>query len=161
MRVTCQIICYVVTLLALLFLGSLFDTAFRQTGFHAAHLLGGKPLPRITEFLISHHHLPGYIVLFPWLAFVGAPLFSSPATRDFWEPSGFFLRFAAFLATEAFILLLFVFAIALPFIPYYGVMEDSRESTSEFTVRLAFWGAVCLVVVAAIVRFYRYRRRPA
>lgn len=43
MRVTCPIICYLVTLLGLVFLGDSFDIAFWQTGFQAKHLLFGRP----------------------------------------------------------------------------------------------------------------------
>ena len=155
MRAICQTICYLVSLFFLLFFGSFFDTAFRQAGFHAKHLLPGVPLPRITEFFIGHHHLPGYLVLFPWLAFVGGPLLSSPATCLDRDASTFFLRFVTYLMVEAFVFLLFVFALAAPFVPYYGVMEDFHESTVEFTCRLTFWGMLCLLVVGAIFRLTR------
>lgn len=157
MRAACQIICYLVTLLGLVFLGGLFDIAFWQTGFQAKHLLGGRPLPEITIFLINHHHLPPYLVLFPWLAFVGAPLLISPVKPGFWESSSFLLRFTTFLTVETFVFLLFLFAIALPFIPYYAVLEPDHESAIEFACRLTFWGVVCLLAASVIFGWIRRR----
>ena len=63
------------------------------------HLLGGKPLPQISQFFISHHHLPAHLSLLPWLALVGTPLLRSRAI-SYWEPQSFVFRYLAFLSAE-------------------------------------------------------------
>ena len=101
MRAASQIVLCASSFVVLLILGNFFDIAFWQARFHAEHLLGDKPLPQISQFFISHHHLPAHLSLLPWLALVGSPLLRSRAI-SYWEPQSFAFRYLAFLSAEMF-----------------------------------------------------------
>jgi len=157
MRVASQIAFYASSFAVVLILGNFFDIAFWQARFHAEHLLGGRPLPAISQFFISHHHLPAHLALLPWLGLVGAPLLTLSGARSYWEPHSFVFRFLAFLSTELLLFLVLLLALALPFIPYYAVLESPRQSTTELVVRLAFWLSATSIVVLAIRRTRQIR----
>jgi len=67
------------------------------------------------------------------------------------------LRYLAFLSTELLLFIVLLLALALPFIPYYAVLEPLRHSATELAVRLLFWFTATLVVVAAIRRTLQIR----
>jgi hypothetical protein len=157
MRAAIQIIFYASSFAVVLILGNLFDIAFWQARFHAEHLLGNKPLPAISQCFIAHHHLPAHLALLPWFGLVGAPLLTLSATKNYWEPHSFSLRYLAFLSTELLLFIVLLLALALPFIPYYAVLEPLRHSATELAVRLLFWFIATLVVLAAIRRTLQIR----
>ena len=157
MRVTTQVILYASSFVVLLILGNLFDIAFWQARFHAEHLLGNKPLPRISQFFIAHHHLPAHLSLLPWFGLVGAPLLALSPTQSFWEPHAFAFRYLAFLSIELLLFIVLLLALALPFIPYYAVLEPFSQSTTELVVRIIFWLTAALIGVLAIRRALQIR----
>ena len=164
MHKTCQIICYVFSWFAVRFLGGLFDTAFGKISLLKQQVWGGMPLPVITEFFGAHRHLAAPLLLLPWLAFVGLPLVSSPATRDYWQPTGFFLRLAALLSAEGCLLLLYVFAVTSalpgsnPFVSYFGRLETRAETWPEWASDWVVWAVILLMVAAATLRWWQQRR---
>ena len=157
MRIASQIVLYVSSFVVLLILGNFFDIEFWQARFHAEHLLGNKPLPIISQFFITHHHLPAHIPLLPWLALVGAPLVTRSTVQSYWEPQSFVFRYLAFLSIELFLFIVLLLALALPFIPYYGVLEPPRQSVPELVVRAVFWLLAASVVFLAIRRRHQFR----
>jgi hypothetical protein len=158
-----QLAAYTVSLLIVLFIGFLASEAFWQGTFHARHLLGGKPLPVLFQFLAMHHTILIYLFLFPWLGFVELPFFSLTEIR-FWDASLFILRFIVFLLIESFLLAFLTFTLFLPFIPYYSVMEDYRGSRVDVLVQCIFCSCVLLVPIMfgtrVVMRKMTRRQRP-
>ena len=158
MRAAFQIIFYVSSFAVVFVLGNIFDLAFSQAGFNAEHLLGGKPLPVLSQFLISHHHLPAHLALLPWLGLVGAPLLTLSAPKNYWDSQSFALRYLAFLSTELLLFIVLLLALSLPFIPHYSVLEPPRQSSVELFAQLLFWSCTVLVILLAIRRRYQIRK---
>lgn len=158
MRVT-QICLYCASFAAVLLCGNLFDFAFWQAGFHARHLLGEKPLPPLSQFLITNHQVPAHLLLLPWLALVGWPLLTTAAGRSYWEPQSFALRYLAFLSCEFLLFGVLALALAMPFIPLYRVIEAGHEASPvELTVRVIFWLLAALVILLVVRRGVQARR---
>ena len=149
---TAQIIFYVSSFAVVFVLGNLFDIAFWQAGIHAEHVLDGKPLPAISEFFISHHHLPAHLALLPWLGLIGTPLLTPSATKDYWDSHSFSLRYLAFLSAELLLFIVLLFALALPFFPYYVANPSPQQSAIELIFRLIFWFSTALIGLVAIRR---------
>lgn len=152
MKILPQAIVYLSSLMIFLILGSLFDIAFLQAGIHFRHLHGEMPLPNITRFFVENHNLPVHLVLLPWLGFVGGPLLSFSATKDYWDTSFFIMRFLAFFTCELLFILILLFALLLPFIPYYGVLEPFRQSPTELAIRVIFWCGIAIISILGIRR---------
>jgi len=157
MRALYQIVCYTFTLFIALFVGSVFDEAFEQAYFWAKHVLGNRPLPMITDILIRHHDMPFYVILLPWLLFVGAPLLSLRTAEKYWDSTDFFLRFITFSVIETLAFLIFLFAVANPFIPQWVGMESLQEGKVEFTLHFLFWIVSCLVLLGVLIRIIQLR----
>lgn len=157
MKAASQIVVCASSFAALLLLGHFFDLAFWQARFHAESLLGGKPLPRLSQFFISNHHLPPHLALLPWLALVGAPLLRS---RDisYWEFQSSASRYLAFLAVELLLFLMLLLALVLPFLPYYAVLEPVRQNSIEFAVQILAWLMAASILVLAIRRISKLRK---
>jgi hypothetical protein len=157
MRAASQIIFYILSFAVVFILGNLFDIAFEQAGFHAEHVLNGKPLPAISQFFISHHHLPAHLALLPWLGLIGTPLLTRFAAKNYWDSHSFSLRYLAFLSSELLLFIVLLLALALPFVPYYIANPPPRQSATELVVRLVFWSSTALIVLVAFRRIYQFR----
>ncbi len=152
MRVT-QISLYCASFAGALIGGNLSDFAFWQAGFHAKDLLGDKPLPPLSQFLITNHQLPAYLPLLPWLVLVAWPLLTTGAGCGYWRPQPFALRYLAFLSCEFLLFGVLVLALAMPFIPLYRVIEvDHQANPVEITVRVIFWLIAASVVLLVVRR---------
>lgn len=158
MKAASQVIIDLTSFMVAFVLGSVFDTAFWQAGFHAKKLLGGKPLPTGTEFFIKHHHLPAYLALFPWLWLVGAPVFTLHATRHYWDGPSFVLRFLAFISCEVLLVLMWLLFLFPPFVTYYGVLQSNEQSIPGLVARLLFWLVVLTILIFGLCRTHQIRR---
>src|ERR1700677_4566629 len=93
-----QILCYAISFLFLLSFGFFFENITDQYVRTLQDDLPGKPLPAITLFVIQNPLSIPYLILFPWLIFVGFPLL--PFVRiSYWDLNFFLLRFAVFMPT--------------------------------------------------------------
>ena len=155
-----QIIFYSASFLVVLFIGNVFDDAFWQAHFSVEKLLNGKPLPAISQFFITRHHLPGHLMLLPWLALVGGPFLTRNAAKNYWDFQAFVLRYLAFLSCELMLFLILKTALTLPFISFYEVDEPPPYSATESVVRLFFWSAFLAIVFAAFRRAHQFRNGP-
>ena len=126
MRVAYQLIFCIVVSVTVILLGSIFSMAFWQCGIHATNTLAGKPLPQLTAFFIENRNLPIYLFSFPILYLVGGPLLER---SYYFDSERFMLRTLVFLSIESLLLLVSLFAVALPFISYYAVLEENRSTT--------------------------------
>lgn len=158
MRIISQVFIYFVTWVIVLILGNFFDDGFFQAGIHAKKIMGDKPLPILFQFFVEHHHLPGHLALLPWLGFVGAPLLALSTAKQYWDVPLFTLRFLAFFSCEFLLFLVLIFAILMPFIPYYGLLQNFEESATELAVRLMFWGGLIGVLILGVGRLLQIRR---
>ena len=152
-----QIIFYSASFFAVFLIGNLFDEAFWQTHLRVESLLGGKPLPAISQFFITRHHLPGHLMMFPWLALIGGPFLTRNAAKNYWDLQAFILRYLAFLSCELILFLVLKTDLTLPFISRYLIDEPPPNSTAEIVVRLVFWSAVLAIIFAAIYRSRQLR----
>lgn len=152
-----HIIFYSASFFAVFLIGNLFDEAFWQTHFRVEQLLGGKPLPAISQFLITRHHLPGHLMMLPWLALVGGPFLTRNAAKNYWDLQPFIFRYLAFLSCELILFLALKTALTLPFISRFEIEESPPNSTAETVVRLIFWSAVFAIFFAAIYRSRQLR----
>lgn len=158
MKATSQIIAYLASFVVVFGLGNFFDLAYWQARFHAERLLNGKPLPAFTQFFIAHHHLPAHLALLPWLWLVGGPLLTFSAARNYFCASAFVLRYLAFISCELLLFFVLGLFLALPFIPYYAVLEPFRQSATEYFVQIAFWAFVAGIVLAGLRRARQIRK---
>ncbi len=156
MNRVCQIICYVVSLIGVVFTGGIFNVVFWQVSIHARLTLGDKPLPHLTQFFIEHRNLPFYLVVIPWLFLVGAPLVSREGALKYWDATSFLLRYAAFITVEAFLFgVLYLWSVA-PFLEIYKSADVRGYNGLDLIFGVVFWSLAALVVSGTV---YRARRR--
>jgi hypothetical protein len=149
-----QILCYAATFLLFLAIGNFLEFITDDYVRTLQDDLPGKPLPFGTLFIIHNHLAISYIFLFPWLLFVGLPLFSF-VWEPYWDSTRFLLRFSAFLSLELLLLFIVLFFYCIPFIGISGGMSDEGPpplTWTEFSMRGLFWIIFVLVVVAALWR---------
>ena len=157
MKVASQLMFYLASFVVVFFLGNILDEAFFQAGLNAEHLLGGKLLPPISQFFMTHHHLPAHLFLFPWLWLVGAPLLTSAAAKNYWDAQSFTSRYLGFLSCEILLFGVLIFGLAMPFIPHYSISAMQRENATETGVRLIFWIAVVVFTSGGFYRAHQIR----
>ena len=148
---------YLASFVVVFFLGNILDEAFFQAGLNAEHLLGGKLLPPISQFFMTHHHLPAHLFLFPWLWLVGAPLLTSAAAKNYWDEQSFTSRYLGFLSCEILLFGVLLLGLAMPFIPHYSISAMQRENATETGVRLIFWIAVVVFTSGGFYRAHQIR----
>jgi hypothetical protein len=146
-----QTVSYLISFIFLLLLGSLIYLGLGHYNFYAAELFDGKPLPGITMGMISIKASIPYLLLFPWLGFVGVPFVRR--TGDYWDTQFYLLRFSFFLLIEALLCFLIATAFALPFIALiYGEIENPHLNTTELFIRGGFWITAAGIIAMAIWR---------
>lgn len=159
MRAFPQMVIYVVSLVTAFFVGQVFHTAFWQLSYHAGHLLGGKPLPAITEFFVDHDAFPIYLALLPWIGLAGLPLLTRASAKEYWNTEWFLLRFLAFVCCEVLLFLLLAFFLSLPFMTLYGAMRSSENGGAlEVFLNLALWAGFVAIAVLGPWRWWQIRR---
>jgi hypothetical protein len=151
MRAFYQVVCYIVTLAVTGLLSLVTEFGVSQETKLVKQLLGNKPLPALTDFFIHHRDLPMYLFYLPWLAFIALPLVSRRASRAYWDPAAFLLRFATFASIEAFIFLTIAFAFTMPFISLCECM-GATHSQLESVLGLIYWVLSIVAVLGAIIR---------
>jgi len=124
-----------------------------------ANELPGKPLPEILLLFLKNPDIASYLFLYPWLAFVGLPLFCSPGI-SYWETDQFLLRFSVFISLEIFLI---IFSGTTFFLPYIGILAGMSEKPVPLTwieelTRDGFLLLVLVLIVAIIVRAIKSRR---
>ena len=110
-------------------------------------------------FFLKNPDVAYYLFLYPWLFFIGLPLFSS-ATISYWNVERFLLRFSVFLSLELFLI---IFTVIAFYMPYVGIIEGMSDDAPpltwiESTARDTFWILVVLLIIAIIVRAAKSRR---
>ncbi len=150
MAAALQIITVVATLALAIFLGTIFTDGFFQASIHAQELRGDMPLPYASSILFQNYRALIYVMILPWIAFVGTPVLSR--TKGLPENDLFLLRFAAFVAVELLLTVLFLFFLLLPFIPYYALMDMRPNTRLECIATFGFW--IILAIMLTLI-FYR------
>lgn len=152
MRTATQIALYAISFAVLLVLGNVLDIAFYQASHHSKQIRGIMPLPALSEFFMTNHHLPAHLTLLPWFAMVAAPLRKSARDRSFWDAQAFTFRYVAFLSAEIALFIVLLLALAFPFLPYVAAIEPPRQHTAELVVRVFFWLSATCVVLGVVRR---------
>lgn len=158
MRPFSQIAIDALSLVAVFVIGSLFAFAFTQAGYHAEAISGGKPLPAITQWLISHDYVISLLTFLPWFGLVGVPLFTIDASEKYWDPLAFVFRYLVFLSAELLLCFMLLVALMTPFIPYYAVMAPPGCDAGELCTQLLTLALAGLVVMGAIFRAMQIRK---
>ena len=154
-----QVSCYAITFALALYVGVFFTFLIPSEQYNLAKDLPGKPLPGILLLFLKNPSIASYLFLYPWLAFVGLPLFCSPGI-SYWETNPFLLRFSVFVSLEIFLV---IFSGTVFFMPYIGILEGMSETPVPLTwieelTRDGFWLLVLALIVAIIVRAAKSRR---
>jgi hypothetical protein len=125
MRVFAQITCLVLSFLAVFFLSILFEMTIGYSIVQYREMLGNKPVPPITQSVISNPHLSGHLFILPWIGMIGALAIRK---KRFLDPVPFVIHYLAFLTIEAFLTLVYCVALALPTVTLIGrLYETGRQ----------------------------------
>jgi hypothetical protein len=123
--------------------------------------LPGKPLPAITLFAIGNPLSIPYLILFPWLIFVGFPLLPFVRT-SYWDLNFFLLRFAVFMPTVLLMCWILIFSYISPFIAISGGFSDSDKVPLPTPIEIGslcvFWGFTALIVGGAVWRAFKRQK---
>ena len=158
MSATLQIIALFATFVLALLLGVIFDEGYFQAAIFAKEKLGDRPLPLISSALSQNHRALIYVMMIPWIAFAGIPIF--PRTHQFFDSTMFLIRFAAFAAVESLLTVFLLLFLVLPFVPYYPLMDMRANTITESIVILGFWIVVTVMLCFIFNRRQSKRRKP-
>jgi hypothetical protein len=154
-----QLLCYAISFFFLLSFGCFFSFIADQYASTLQNDLPGKPLPASTVFLMRNPLSIPYLILLPWLIFIGLPLF--PFIRcSYWDINFFLLRFSVFISTVVLICWFLILSYVLPFIGISGGMSDTVPPLTpvEFWARCVFWCFTALIVVGAVWRAFKRQK---
>jgi hypothetical protein len=154
-----QILCYAISFLFLLSVGCFFENITDQYVRTLQDDLPGKPLPGLTLLFIRNPLSIPYLILFPWLIFVGFPLL--PFVRvAYWDLNFFLLRFAVFMPALLLTSWVLTLSYVIPFIGISGGMSDEVPPLTpvEFWSRCVFWCFTALIVVGAVWRAFKRQK---
>lgn len=157
MAIVLQLIVLAVSLFGTAFLAVVLETGFFQQPIHAAEVLGDKPLPLLTITLSENHGVIGYGLFALWLGFAALPLFYPD--RKYFDVELFLLRSAAFLTILGVVTLVLAIFLLIPFMPYYPLMDTSKQTVAEWMAAAGFWGFLLLVVCLVGKRWKQNRNR--
>ncbi len=154
-----QTTCYAITFLIGLYVGVFFGFLIPSEQFTLANDLPGKPLPGMLLFFFKNPDTVYYLFLYPWLFFVGLPLFSL-VEISYWNAERFLLRFSVFLSLELFLV---IFTVITFYSPFVGIVEGMSDPLTPLTwvesiTRDAFWILTVVIIVAIFVRASKPRR---
>jgi hypothetical protein len=154
--VPAQLICLAGSLLTVLFVGEVLSICYWQMRFLAQDLLDGKPLPGITTFFMANRYLVAHLTMIPWICLIVLPLLGK---RDYFDFPAFAARLAVFWTVELLLFLVVVTGLALPFLPYYGVLEAYSPSTFDTIGKVAIWLLGTLGVAGLVKRLWWVREK--
>lgn len=157
MRLRTQLIFAGASFFAVFCAGIVFDVGFWQAGIHYERTLDGKPLPKITEILVSNSWLSSLFLSLPWFVLLGFPLLAAAEGSGFGGRESFVFRYLAFLSIEIFLTFVLAMALVMPFLPYYPLMKSPEESSDEVTSAVVL-GLASVIFLLAIARGW-WRRR--
>ena len=161
LRIGCQVGIFMLSLFGLLILGPFMETVFFQASLWTERAFGGKEMPAITAAFYRNYRCVRYVMLIPWIGFVGLPWFSSSATRAYWEVSSFVLRFAAFITIEILIFTIFFVSIVAPWFNVLKVLDGSACNPTEQGWCAAFCLFAACTALALVWRAWKKVRARA
>jgi len=147
LRIACQLGILIISLFVLLILGPFMETVFFQASLWTERAFGAKEMAALTASFYRNYRCVTYVMLIPWIGFVGLPWFSLSATRAYWDVSSFALRFAAFITVEILIFALFLVAIVAPWFNVLKVLDGSPHNPIE----LGWCAAFCIFAGSAVL----------
>jgi hypothetical protein len=126
----------------------------RDEVLYASVYLPGMPLPHTVDLFMKNHFVIPYLFMFPWLGFMGLPLFV-PARASYWDIGLFLVRFCAFVSVE--IILIVYFSIACLF-PLTGLLagmgenEPKPDAWLDVLVVGPFWLFIMLILCGLFMK---------
>jgi len=154
-----QTLCYAVTFMLVFVMGNMFGDLISGEAERFREAMPGRPMSVPLEFFSKNHFAVSYLLLFPWLAFVGLPLFT--ARESYWDATLFLLRFSVFVPIELTLLCFFAFTYYSPNIQTPGGMSELPPPSLtwfELSMRGLFWSSVLILVIGTALRLIRNRK---
>lgn len=144
---------------AVYLIGLVLSMEFWQAGIHFKELLDDKPLPAITELLVSNSWLANFILSVPWFILLGFPLIAPAEGSRFRSPASFVVRYLAFLSIELFFAFVLVQGILMPYLTYYAVLMSPEEAWMDQVPAVVLVLALAILSGAILRAWLRHKRK--
>lgn len=155
-----QLVCYASTLACVLLIGGVLGELSWQSKAYWHWSLGSyTPQPTATKFFQEHWQITTYLMLFPWLAFIGLPLVFKSQSTSYWDIQSFFLRLCTFILVEAVIILVILVSLFAPAAGILMAMPPRYVWLLDSCVQYSFW--LCTALLAGLVIARCWRRKTS